>query len=65
MEFLGRYPKICKKAVIMMSGQDVGVNRGVKASLGLFFIKSSLKIFKRVGISKLFLKTAAANKHLI
>lgn len=44
MNLLGRNPKICKKAVVMMCGQDVGANRGVKASIGLWAIYKSCSI---------------------
>lgn len=64
MEVLGRNNKICDSAVIMMCGQDVGVNRGKKASIGLWMMRKATNLMSQVSIAKNFLKAASANKNL-
>lgn len=44
MNILGRNPDLCKYAVVIMCGQDVGANRGLKASLGLWAMNKSFNL---------------------
>ena len=44
MNMLSKNPNLCKKAVVMMCGQDVGRNRGLKASFGLWAMNKSFNL---------------------
>lgn len=48
----------------MMAGQDVGVNRGFKASLGLWAMGKSMNFFSQASFAKMFMQAAANNTHL-
>jgi hypothetical protein len=48
----------------MMSGQNVGVNRGNMASIGLFFMNKSVEWLSQVAMVKTFMNSATGNKHL-
>ena len=63
MLLLGRCPDLCNQAGIFMCGQDVGVRRGVKASIGLFFMGKSASMLSQVTMANLFM-SAMKNKHL-
>lgn len=65
MEVLGRDSTLCTKAVVMMSGQNVGVNRGKLASVGLWFLNKSITLMSQVGIAKNFLRSSTGSKDLI
>jgi hypothetical protein len=49
----------------MMSGQNVGVNRGKLASVGLWFLNKSITLMSQVGIAKNFLRSSTGSKDLI
>jgi pimeloyl-ACP methyl ester carboxylesterase len=44
MNALGKNPDLCHKAVILMCGQYVGINRSLKASFGLWAMNKSFKL---------------------
>lgn len=44
MNLLGRNPNLCKKAVVMMCGQNVGINRSLLASFGLWAMNKSFRL---------------------
>lgn len=48
----------------MMSGQNVGVGRSIKASLGLWAMNKSLKWLSQATIANSFISTANSNKYL-
>jgi pimeloyl-ACP methyl ester carboxylesterase len=64
MEFIGREPELCSRVVVMMAGQDVGVNRGMMASLGLWAMGKATSFSSQAGIAKMFMKAASGNTHL-
>lgn len=64
MEALGAEPDLCWKAVVMMAGQNVGVGRSLKASIGLWFIDKSAKLLSQASLANAFLTAASKNKHL-
>jgi pimeloyl-ACP methyl ester carboxylesterase len=64
MEFIGREPELCRKAVVMMAGQDVGINRGVMASFGLWAMGKATSIVSQSKIAKMFMQAAASNANL-
>lgn len=64
MEFIGREPELCSRAVVMMAGQDVGVNRGMMASLGLWVMGSATSFSSQAGIAKMFFRAASGNTNL-
>jgi len=64
MEVLGRNNDLCSKAVIMMCGQNVGVNRGKKASFGLWAMNKAMNLMSQVTIAKQFLNSTSGNKDL-
>ena len=55
MNVLGRNPNLCKKAVILMCGQNVGINRSLKASFGLWAMNKSFKLVSQTTIANHFL----------
>jgi alpha-beta hydrolase superfamily lysophospholipase len=64
MEALGEDKELCKRAIIMMSGQNVGVNRGMLASLGLWAMGKACNFFSQADIAKKFMQAAAKNTNL-
>jgi hypothetical protein len=48
----------------MMAGQDVGVNRGMLASFGLWGMGKAISFFSQAGIVKKFMQTASSNVHI-
>lgn len=48
----------------MMAGQDVGVNRGTKASIGLWFMGKSFGLMSQATLAKTFMRSAAGNQYL-
>lgn len=48
----------------MMSGQNVGVNRGKMASIGLFFMNKSTELLSQVTMVNTFMNSATGNKHI-
>ena len=48
----------------MMAGQDVGVNRGLLASFGLWAMDKSIGLFSQATIAKKFMQAASKNTHL-
>lgn len=64
MEALGVEPDLCWKVVVMMSGQNVGIGRSIKASIGLWFIDKSAKWLSQASLANAFLMTASKNKNL-
>jgi hypothetical protein len=64
MEFIGREPELCSKAVVMMAGQDVGVNRGMMASVGLWVMGKAANLTSQAGMAKMFMRASSSNTHL-
>lgn len=64
MEFIGREPELCSRAVVMMAGQDVGVNRGMLASMGLWAMGKAANLTSQAGMAKMFMRAASSNNHL-
>lgn len=64
MEALGVDPDLCWKAVVMMSGQNVGQGRSTKASIGLWFIDKSAKWLSQASLANAFLSAASGNTNL-
>lgn len=64
MEAIGTVKDLCTNAVIMMAGQNVGVNRSAKASFGLWAMDKMAGLFSQAFFAKQFMKAASSNKHL-
>lgn len=47
-----------------MAGQNVGINRSAKASLGLWAMDKMGGLFSQAFFAKQFMKAASSNKHL-
>ncbi len=48
----------------MMAGQDVGVNRGVKASIGLWAMGKAFNFMSQATVAEKFMQEAGKNKNL-
>jgi len=48
----------------MMAGQDVGVNRGVKASIGLWAMGKAFNFMSQATVAEKFMQEAGKNKYL-
>ncbi len=48
----------------MMAGQDVGVNRGKMASIGLWFIHKSVTMMSQKTLSNSMLSATSGNKYI-
>lgn len=64
MEALGKQKGMCNRAVIMMAGQNVGVNRGMKASIGLWAMGKAFNFMSQATVAEKFMQEAGRNKHL-
>jgi hypothetical protein len=51
MDCLGKEENLCEKAVVMMAGQNVGTERSVLASIGLWAMHKSTKILSQASIA--------------
>lgn len=51
MDCLGKEENLCEKAVVMMAGQNVGTERSVLASIGLWAMNKSTKILSQASIA--------------
>ncbi|RHY47621.1 hypothetical protein DYB26_012664 [Aphanomyces astaci] len=64
MELLGQHPTMFSKAVILMCGQNIGVNRGWAAGLGLIVLDWVSSTFSAATLLKLMHDQVQANGHL-
>ena len=64
MEALGAEPNLCRKAIVMMCGQNVGEGRSLKASMGVWMIGKSLKWLSQASLANSFISAGKQNKHL-
>ncbi|RHY34692.1 hypothetical protein DYB32_000721 [Aphanomyces invadans] len=64
MEVLGQHPDVFSKAAILMCGQNVGVNRGWAASLGLVMLDWISSSFSATKLLKLMVDQVHANGYL-
>ncbi|KAJ3119536.1 hypothetical protein HK098_005373 [Nowakowskiella sp. JEL0407] len=61
MEFLGKYPYVFSKVIIAMCGQNVGVGRGLAASMGLWGLSTMVPLLSPATILK---QVASVNPNL-
>jgi pimeloyl-ACP methyl ester carboxylesterase len=64
MEFIGRYPDVFDACVVAMCGQNVGVGRGMAASMGLYLLEHLMKSMSSSSALKLMIDEACKNKHI-
>jgi hypothetical protein len=48
----------------MMAGQDVGVNRGLKASIGLWVMGKAVNFMSQATVAEKIMQEAGKNKYL-
>jgi pimeloyl-ACP methyl ester carboxylesterase len=64
IETLGRFPSLCRKAVIMMCGQNIGFNRSLKASFGLWIMNKGLSLTSQLTMVKYLIQAAVKNEYI-
>lgn len=64
MELLGQFPQIFGKAVITMCGQNVGVGRGLAATLGLWSLGKAVAYLPAATLLKMMISASAQNGHI-
>jgi hypothetical protein len=64
MEVIGKYNNICKGAIVMMCGQNIGQDRTKLASAGLWMMSKSINLMSQTYVTKKFVEMSLKNKNL-